>query len=129
MEIDFSLKVEYIPRWNDNRELPEKEQCKALISTMESFDLIDMAEVLDRAGLSNSGEVDTDDLNVSQARVLMQAVSDYVPKYLELINLNGKDGPIDIHTVVKFPKFQALCLELLMRLATDSQPDEEDLGN
>lgn len=127
MKIQFSLKQSYTPEWNDNKAKPKKEQFTVQMMTLESMDLLSLADALERAGLT--GEVDTSAVGSQEARTILEAVGDVLPRYCTIENLEGDDGPITIDLIVRFPQFQDLALELLLALAGISQPDEDDVKN
>jgi hypothetical protein len=127
MKIQFSLKQEYTPEWNDNKAKPKKEQVQVQMITLESMDLLTLADALERAGMT--GEVDTSAVGSKEARAILEAVGDILPRYCTIENLEGDDGPISIDLIVKYPQFQDLALELLLALAGISQPEEDDVKN
>lgn len=127
MKVKFSLVTEYIPEWNENRELPEAEQCKASLKTLESMDLLELADALERQGVD--GEVDSTKMTATDIKSLLSETGRLLPKYVSIEGIEGDDGPITIEQVVTYPDFMQLAVELLMELANISQPTEEDLGN
>ena len=128
MKIQFSLSREYTPTWDGNDELPEKEQIKAVIKALENADLMELADAMERAGMKE-GVVDTTDIPVKTSKILLEEVGRLHPKYVVISGLEGDDGPIDIGTIVSYPVFNSLSMELLMELANMSQPDEDDVKN
>jgi hypothetical protein len=127
MKVTFSLKSVYTPKWNGNKELPKKQRITADLQALESLDLLTLADALERAGFAKEdGEVE---LAAEQAKALLDAVGELLPKYAVLNNLEGDEGPLGVEEVVKYPLFQDLALELLMALAGISQPTEDDVKN
>lgn len=127
MKVAFSLTSEYTPEWNDNKKLPEAEQAKATLKTLESMDLLELADSLERQGVS--GEVDTDKLSPADIKALLAETGRLLPKYVTIAGIEGDEGPITIEQIITYPDFMALAVELLMELANISQPTEEDLKN
>jgi hypothetical protein len=121
------LKSVYTPKWNGNTELPKKQRVTVDMQALESLDLLTLADALERAGFSkDDGEVE---IAAEQAKALLEAVGDLLPKYAVINGLEGDDGPLAVAEVVKYPLFQDLALEILMALAGISQPTEDDVKN
>ena len=127
MKVSFSLIREYTPEWNGNRELPEAEKCTATLKTLESLDLLELADAMERQGLD--GTVDTGKMKAGDIRSLVSEVGRLLPKYVDIKGLEGDDGPIPVDTLVAYPEFMELAIELLLQLANISQPTEDDVGN
>lgn len=127
MKVQFSLAREYTPEWNGNRELPEDEQVKATLKTLESMDLLELADALERQGVD--GEVDSTKMTAKDIKALLTETGRLLPKYVEVTGIEGDDGPITMHQIIAYPDFMELAVELLMQLANISQPTEDDLGN
>ncbi len=127
MKVAFSLITEYIPEWNDNRDLPEDEQCKATLNTLESMDLLELADALERQGLE--GEVDTSRMTSKDIKSLLKETGRLLPKYVTIEGIEGDDGPVTLEHIVTYPDFMELAVELLMKLANISQPTEDDVKN
>ncbi len=127
MKVKFSLLTNYVPEWNDNRELPEDEQCKAVLSALESMDLLELADALERQ--AEDGEVDTATMSAADIRSLLKETGRLLPKYVQIAGIEGDDGPITVEQIVTYPDFMVLAVELLMELASISQPNEEDIKN
>jgi hypothetical protein len=127
MKVDFSLKTTYTPKFNDNDKLPKKTRMTVDLEALESLDLISLADAFQRAGLGEA--VDTAGIEHEQAKALLEAVGDLLPKYCVIHNLHSNDGEIGTEVVVKYPPFQDLALEILMALAGVSQPTEDDVKN
>ena len=128
MKLKFSLKRPYTPEFNGNRELPEAERIECVLPTLDNFDLLELGDAFTRAGMQD-GNLDTSAITAEQARVLLNATLNIIPKYTELTGLEGDDGPLTIEQIVRFPDFQALATELLVTLAQISAPTEADTGN
>lgn len=127
MKVKFSLVTEYVPEWNKNRELPEAEQCKASLKTLESMDLLELADALERQGLE--GTVDTAQMSAKDIKSLVAETGRLLPKYVTIEGIEGDDGPITLEQVTTYPDFMELAVELLMKLASNSQPTEDDVKN
>ncbi len=128
MKIKFSLKRDFVPEFNGNRELPEADQIKCVLTTLDNFDLLELGDAFTRAGMTD-GELDTSKITTEQARVLLDATVTIIPKYTEMTGLEGDDGPLTVEQVVRFPDFQVLATELLVELAKISAPTEADRKN
>lgn len=127
MKVDFSLKTTFTPKFQGNDELPKAKRMTVDLQALESLDLIALADAFKRAGLDK--DVDSDDIEHDQAKALLEAVGDMLPKYCVFNNLQSNDGDIGVEVVIKYPPFQDLALEVLMALAGVSQPTEEDVKN
>ncbi len=127
MKVKFSLSSDFTPEWNKNKELPEGEQCKAVLRTLESMDLLELADALERQGLE--GEVDTSTMSTANIRSLLSETGRLLPKYVEITGIEGDEGPITLEQIVTYPDFMELAVELLMQLANISQPTEDDVKN
>lgn len=127
MKVSFSLTSEYTPSWNKNKELPEAEQAKATLKTLESMDLLELADALERQGVS--GEVDTEKMTPADIKALLGETGRLLPKYVTVTGIEGDDGPITVEQITTYPDFMELAVELLMELANISQPTEDDLKN
>lgn len=128
MKIKFSLKRPFTPEFNGNRDLPEADQIKCILTTLDNFDLLELGDAFSRAGM-NDGELDTSTISAEQARVLLDATVSIIPKYTEMTGLEGDDGPLTVEQIVRFPDFQELATELLVQLAQISAPTEADAKN
>lgn len=128
MKIAFSLKRPFVPEFNGNRDLPEADQIKCVLTTLDNFDLLELGDAFNRAGMTD-GEIDTSQITTEQARILLDATVTIIPKYTELTGLEGDDGPLTIEQIVRFPDFQLLATELLVELARISAPTDADRGN
>ncbi len=127
MKVSFSLTSEYTPTWNGNKELPEAEQAKATLKTLESMDLLELADALERQGVT--GEVDTEKMTPADIKALMGETGRLLPKYVTIAGIEGDDGPITVEQITTYPDFMELAVELLMELANISQPTDDDLKN
>lgn len=127
MKVKFSLVSEFTPEWNDNKKLPEAEQCKATLKTLESMDLLELADALERQGLE--GEVDTSTMSSKDIKSLLSETGRLLPKYVTIEGIEGDDGPVTLEQIVTYPDFMELAVELLMKLANISQPNEGDVKN
>lgn len=127
MKVRFSLLTKYTPEWNQNRDLPEDERVTVGLKTLESMDMLELADALERQGVD--GEVDSTKMTAKDIKSLLSETGRLLPKYAEVSGLEGDDGPIDINKVVTYPDFMELAVELLMELANISSPTEEDIKN
>lgn len=127
MRVKFSLITDFTPEWNGNRDLPEAEQVKATLKTLESMDLLELADALERQGLE--GEVDTAKMTSKDIKSLLLETGRLLPKYVTIEGIEGDDGPITLEQIVTYPDFMELAVELLMQLANISQPTEDDVKN
>lgn len=128
MKIKFSLKRPFTPEFNGNKKLPDGEQIKCILTTLDNFDLLELGDAFSRAGM-NDGELDTSKIDAAQARILLDATASIIPKYTEITGLDCDDGPVTVDQVVRFPDFQELATELLVELAQISAPTEADAKN
>ena len=128
MKIQFSLSREVRPEWEGNRDLPKKEQIVTIIKALGNADLMDLADAMERSGMKE-GAVDTTDIPLTTTKILLEEVGRLLPKYVVLEGLESDDGPVDIDTIVSYPKFNALSMELLMELANMSVPEDDDVKN
>ncbi len=127
MKVKFSLITDFTPEWNGNRELPEAEQCKVTLKTLESMDLLELADALERQGIE--GEVDTSTMTSKDIKSLLKETGRLLPKYVTIEGIEGDDGPVTLEQIVTYPDFMELAVELLMQLANISQPTEDDIKN
>lgn len=127
MRVKFSLITDFTPEWNGNKELPEDEQCKATLKTLENMDLLEFADSLERQGLE--GEVDTSTMTSKDIKSLLRETGRLLPKYVTIEGIEGDDGPVTLEQIVTYPDFMELAVELLMQLANISQPTEDDIKN
>ncbi len=127
MKVSFSLVTTYIPEWNENRELPEDEQVTVALKTLESMDMLELADALERQGVE--GEVDSTKMTAKDIKALLKETGRLLPNYATVNGLEGADGPVSIEQVVTYPDFMELAVELLMELANISQPNEDDIKN
>ncbi len=128
MKIKFSLKRDFVPEFNGNRDLPEVDKIKCILTTLDNFDLLELGDAFSRSGMQD-GELDTSKISAEQARILLDATVSIIPKYTELTGLDGDDGPLTVEQIVRYPDFQELATELLVELARVSAPTEADTGN
>jgi hypothetical protein len=127
MKVKFSLTREFVPEWQDNRELPDAEQCKCQMKTLESMDLLELADALERQGLE--GTVDTGKMSAKDIKLLLEETGRLLPKYVTVENLEGDEGQVTLEQIVTYPDFMELAVELLMQLANISQPTDDDVKN
>ncbi len=129
MDIDFSIKVTYTPEWRNNQELPEGKQCKAELSVLDVADLLFLLDHFSEAGVE--GESEVSDIGADQLKPILEACGHLLPKYVTLSNLHNKVTGVDItiEEVVKYPFFLNLSAELLMKLAEQSSPNDDDEKN
>lgn len=128
MKVSFSLVTTYIPEWNGNSELPEDEQITVALKTLESMDMLELADALERQSID--GEVDSTKMSAKDIKALLKETGRLLPNYATVKGLEGLDGlQVSIEQVVTYPDFMELAVELLMELANISQPDEDDIKN
>ncbi len=131
MHITFSKLVKYVPEWRDNNKLPDAEQFYAMVSVMDVADLLFLLDHFSEAGLE--GDVEVKDVDTKQLKPIMEACGHLLPKYVVLTNLTnivpGGLEDITIEDVVLYPYFLNLSAELLMKLAEQSSPNDDDEGN
>src|SRR5258708_2948282 len=122
MKYAFSRTVDYIPDWNGNKKLDEKDQVSVVLKPME---LEDMFLLMD----ATSG-MDGANASIQRVKDVVKNAGHLLPKYATLRNLTGETGEeITINDLVTFPAFLNLASEILMKLATMSMPSEATEGN
>jgi hypothetical protein len=128
MKYSFTPTAEFIPEWNGNRELPDEEQIKMTVSVLSMGDLLNLMDVMEQGG--NTGEVDSDQLDMGTTKALVEMATELLPKYItDFRGLEVDDGPIDIATMSGFPQFINLIVEITFELISRSTPNEEDTKN
>jgi len=128
MKITFSKTSTYVPEWRDNNLLDPSEQCSTVLSIMDVGDLLFLLDHFSEAGVE--GEVEVADVDTAQLKPILEACGHLLPKYVVLNNLTDQDGTvISIEDIVKYPFFLNLSAELLMKLAEQSSPNDDDEGN
>lgn len=135
MKVKFSNSIPFTPTWNGNDQLPEEDQVKSVLRPMLFDDLMSFFDAI--GGAKAAGELKTlaADGNVEELTnkldfgKLIREVGNLVPKYATIENLEGLDGPLSAHDIVKYPMFMGLTIELLTKLADISSPSEDAEGN
>jgi hypothetical protein len=129
MQISFSVDHPYTPEWRGNNELPEGERFTATLSTLTVGDLMVLLDGFTAAGVEGTTEVS--DIGPDQIKPILSQAGSLLPKYVKLHNLNRSDdgSEVTIANVVEFPYFLNLSVELLMKLAEISTPQDDDVGN
>lgn len=129
MKTDFSKSHDYTPDWNGNQDLPEDEQIKSVLDVLDMDALMALLDAFTEVGLE--GEVDTDTVDASKIKPVLEQFGDLLPKHVSsLTGLFGKAGEaLTIEDVVKYPKFLNLSLEFLMELSRISSPTDDDTKN
>lgn len=124
MKSGFSLTSRFVPEWNGNRELPEKDQLVAVLSMPTVQDVF---AILDRFAANGvTGQVDTSvSLGMKRNTAIATEAGEYLPKYVKLEG--AEDFSIDDAT--KYPPYFALAVELLFALVSFAQPKEADEKN
>jgi len=129
MQIAFSIDHPYTPEWRGNNELPEAERFTATLSTMTVSDLMLLLDGFSEAGVE--GTVEVTSIGTEQMKPIIAQLGTLLPKYVKIHNLNrAEDGTsVTVDDVIKFPYFLNLSVELLMKLAEISTPQDDDVGN
>lgn len=128
MKINFSHTVPYTPTWRGNDELPDAEQIKCELKVLSMGSLMNLLDAFGSAGLK--GEVDTEKVDASTIKPILEQFGDLLPAHVTIEGLYGPAGQaIDIKEIVEYPFFLNLCLELLMKLSEVSSPSDEDVKN
>jgi hypothetical protein len=127
MKISFSEKITFVPEWKGNDKLPEDEQIKVTLKVMTMSDLLTVMDMFQASGLS--GEVDAAKVDVEKTKKVLAGAKEILPKYAEITNLELDTGFASIETVVHYGTFTRLAMEILLKLAQISTPNEEEQGN
>lgn len=122
MKFEFSHEIVYVPEFNKNKELPEAEQLTVKIKPMKLADLLDLTDVLKKAGFEKG---DSKDATPEQMRAIVGSGGKYVPQYCTLVGAEG----FDLSDVVTYAHFLALATEILFTLITKSSPVVADVKN
>lgn len=120
MKVKFTRSATYVPEWNGNKELPEKEQISVDIRPMEFGDLLEFFDAIGgaQAAMEGSTQLDTSAI----LKIAPSVLSKYVDK---VENLEDGDGPVQLHDLMKYPVFMGLASEIIMEIAKISTPQEE----
>lgn len=127
MKIEFSKSIAYTPKWNDNLKLADADQLKATLTPMPLGVLLSCTEALSQNNVTKD-ELTTDGINksnVEKMRGSIDAIAEYLPKYVEL---QGAEG-FTIQDVVGYARFGGLANELIGQLVTISSPNATDVKN
>lgn len=129
MKVSFSKTQPYVPIWNSNRDLPEDQQIKCILGVLDMAALMNLLDAFTQAGLA--GKVDTDRIDGSRIRPVLNQFGDLLPKYVTEFNglFNSSGEAVTVGDLTTYPKFLNLALELLMKLSEISSPSEEDAKN
>jgi hypothetical protein len=119
MKIKFSKSVKFVPTWNGNRELPEQEQIKTVLSVLKFGDLQRVYEAFPKND-GNSAD------RVEKFSVL---TLEYLPKHCVLEGLEDDDGPVELDRVISYPTYTQLASEILMEIIRISSPKGDDEKN
>lgn len=121
MKAGFSLTSRYVPDWNKNKSLPEKDQ---LVATLSMPTVQDVFSILDRFSANGvTGAVDTSvSLGMKRNTAIAAEAGEYLPKY---VKLEGNED-FSVEDLVKYPPYFALAVELLFALVSYAQPNEAD---
>ncbi len=127
MKITFSKTVTYTPEWRNNN--ASDDPFTAELSLMNVEDLLFLLDHFSEAGVE--GETEVADVGVDQLKPILEACGHLLPKYVTITNLLNAEthSPITISEVVEFPFFLNLSAELLMKLAEQSSPNDDDEKN
>lgn len=124
MRLNFSKTATFIPTFNGNNALSEKDRLTATLTVMDMGDLIDLVDALQRAA-GGATVVDTSKINVEGTKALITSAAHFLPKY---VALSGAED-FTMEDVVKYPAFFPLAQELLVELSRISSPTEQDVKN
>jgi hypothetical protein len=122
MRHTFSRKIRFTPDWNGNSKLPEADQVWVLLQPLKIDDLLSLMDSL--GGLKSDSQITTSEM----MRVVVQC-KDILPKYVELNNLEDADGKVTIQSLIEYPAYLPLAMEILMKCASISIPSEVAEGN
>lgn len=122
MKVAFSRQNDYLPAFNNNKELPPEEQLKVTMKVMILLDLLDLTDVLKSVGFEKG---DVKDLTIEQMKALVKEGGKYIPKYCVLLNADG----FNLEDVVTYSTFLPLASELLFTLLNNSSPSAADVKN
>lgn len=129
MKYHLSKQVEFIPEWNSNKDLPEKEQVKFDLRVLSMGDVLLLMDTLEDVA-DDKGNVDSDTLTASMTSKLVNEAVRLLPTYAAMSGLEDQDGTeITVNNITEFPQFVGLITEVLFELISISQPNEVDLGN
>lgn len=132
MQTAFARKVDYVPTFDGNRDLPEQEQIKVKLTSLSTGDFFDIVTAL--GNISNEkGEIDlgkaAKDGLLGVAPLLAKGAN-ILPRYTEISGLLDAAGnPVTPAEVAAAPFFLGLTAELLGKLAEISAPKMADLKN
>lgn len=130
MRIAFSKSVKYVPEWNGNHEAPQDERYTATLQPTDLATLIDMMDTFQAMGVDTSGKVETDKIDASTVKAILNQFGATLPKFVELTGLvDADDKPITVEDVVRYGPFMPLAMELLGKLAEISSPQQDDEKN
>lgn len=128
MKVTFSKTVPYTPTWRGNTELPEEEQVKCVLQVLELNELLSLVDSFNQAGLE--GEVDTDSVDLGTMKPIVTEFAHLLPARAEIKGVFDSAGEaVSVEDIVKYPVFLNLALEILMKLAEISSPNEDDVKN
>lgn len=129
MKVKFSKQVKYVPTWNGNRDLPEEERISCELTVLNMGSLMDLIDSFQ--SLSVDGKVDTDKVESSSMKPIIEQFGSLLPKHV--VNFQGlyddAGKAIEVAEIVEFPKFMHLAIELLLQLSSISSPSEDDVKN
>jgi hypothetical protein len=123
MKYAFSRSVKFVPTWNENEKLPEKDQVSFMLKPLELEDLFLLMDATQSGDGSQAG-------NLQRVKGVVVNVGHLLPKYATMSGLTDPDGSdITIADLVVYPTFLNLASEVLMKLANISMPSEATSGN
>lgn len=125
MKIEFSNTVPFVPEWNNNSKLPEKEQIKTELKVLQMGSLLGLIEAFQKAQSSEDGA------SKQSIRPVVEEFKHLIPEHVvKLTGLyDGSGKALTTEDIVNYPNFLNLTLELLMKLAEISSPLGEDEKN
>lgn len=128
MKVAFSKTVSYVPAWRGNDKLPENEQVKCVLQVLELNELLSLVDSFNQAGLE--GQVDTDAVDIGTMKPIVAEFAHLLPARADIKGLFDQSGAaVPVDDIVKYPVFLNLALEILMKLAEISSPNEDDTKN
>lgn len=124
MKVNFTTTAEFVPEFNGNRELPEAEQIKMKLTSLEMGENLHLVATLQAA--TGKTQVEKGDLDVDRQLALIKACGTYIPGHVSEITGNENFTVADI---VKWMPFAPLAAEILFQLVEISSPNEVDVKN
>jgi hypothetical protein len=114
MKVNWSREVKFVPKWRGNDASTEGH----LVAVLKPMTLKDVLFLQDSIQEAKRGDT-------LDNAALLKACGDYLPKY---VTLQGAED-FTMEDVTQYAQFFDLAIELLMKVAEISQPNEADLKN